>query len=70
MANMEVYRELLEDEDMMDEITEEFMKATGLDKVIAEKDRNIAEKDRDLEDMRKIVEKLMAENAALKAAKG
>ena len=70
MANAKIFEEVWEEKYML----EELMKAVGFDKVIAEKDQEIiqmeneiAEKDRYIAEKDRLIDKLLAENAALKA---
>ena len=71
LANKEIFAEVWEEKYML----EELMEAVGLDKIIAEKNKEIvemenqlADKDRDIAEKNSLIEKLMMENAALKAA--
>ena len=71
LANKGVFAEVWEEKYML----EELMEAVGLDKIIAEKNKEIvemenqlADKDRDIAEKNSLIEKLMMENAALKAA--
>ena len=71
LANKGIFAEVWEEKYML----EELMEAVGLDKIIAEKNKEIvemenqlADKDRDIAEKNSLIEKLMMENAALKAA--
>ena len=76
-SNKNVFTTVWRENYMLDgTVLEELMEAVGLDKVIAEKDRDIAEKDRNIAEMSRniaekdsIIAKLLEENAALKSAK-
>ena len=68
-ANRDVIAEMLkEGGEGMQTIEEILGIPERIDKIIAEKDHVIAEKDRNIAEKDSIIAKLMAENAALKAA--
>ena len=78
-ANKDVIAEILKEggevmqtiEEILEESIEERIEERikdRIDKVVAEKDRDIAERDRNLAEKDRLIEKLIAENRALKAA--
>ena len=64
-ANRDVIAEMLKEGGEGMQTIEEML---GIDKIIADKDRNIAEKERDIAEKDRIIAKLLKEIAALKAA--